>query len=56
MTKPSPEIEAKAASAWPPTSSGRPDIPEPRPDHRLRRTSQTLGEAWAAFWRHPSPG
>ncbi len=46
MTKPSPEIEAKARERL------------AADEQRItgsRRTSQTLGQAWLAFWRHPSP-
>lgn len=48
MTKPSPAVEAQArerlaADEQRITGAG------------TRRTSQSLGQAWAAFWRHPSP-
>jgi hypothetical protein len=46
MSKPSPEIEAKARERL------------AADEQRItgsRRTSQTLGQAWVAFWRHPSP-
>ena len=41
MTRPSPEIEALAA--------------ERLAQDTTRRTTQTLGQAWRSFWRHPSP-
>jgi hypothetical protein len=46
MSKPSPEIEAKARERL------------AADEQRItgsRRTTQTLGQAWLAFWRHPSP-
>ncbi len=46
MTKASPEIEAKAQE--------RLAADEARITGS-RRTSQGLGQAWSAFWRHPSP-
>jgi len=46
MSKPSPEIEAKAHE--------RLAVDEQRITG-ARRTSQSLGQAWAGFWRHPSP-
>ncbi len=46
MTRPSPEIETQARE--------RLAVDEQRITG-ARRTSQTLGQAWSAFWRHPSP-
>ena len=46
MSKPSPEIEANARERL------------AADEQRItgsRRTTQTLGQAWLAFWRHPSP-
>ena len=46
MTKASPEIEAQAQERL------------AADEERItgsRRTSQGLGQAWSAFWRHPSP-
>ncbi len=46
MTKASPEIEAKARQRL------------AADEHRItgsRRTVQSLGATWRAFWRHPSP-
>jgi hypothetical protein len=45
VSRPSPEIEAKAQQRL-------------AADEKLtgaRRSSQSLGEAWRQFWRHPSP-
>ncbi|GEP39898.1 fatty acid hydroxylase [Nocardioides psychrotolerans] len=44
MTKPSPEIEALAAERLAQDTTAA-----------TRRTAITLGQAWRAFWRHPSP-
>ena len=46
MTKASPEIEALAQQRL---ASDESAITGPR------RTKMSLGQAWAAFWRHPSP-
>jgi hypothetical protein len=54
MSRPSPEIEAKARERlaadehrMAAESSGR--------ITGARRTTQSLGQAWRQFWRHPSP-
>jgi hypothetical protein len=55
MTKPSPEIEAKARERLA-TDEAR--IARQESSERItgdRRRSQTLGGAWRAFWSHPSP-
>ena len=49
MTRPTPEIEAKAQERL------------AADEHRItgsatRRTSQTLGQAWRAFWGTPPRG
>lgn len=44
MTRPTPEIEALAAERLAADTSAA-----------ARRTTITLGRAWRAFWRHPSP-
>jgi hypothetical protein len=46
-TRPSPRIEERAHQ--------RLAADEARITGSGRRTSQALGEAWRAFWRHPSP-
>ena len=46
MTRPSPEIAAQARE--------RLAVDEQRITG-ARRTSQSLAQAWGAFWRHPSP-
>ena len=61
MTKPSPEIEAKARARLAADERAvRPGggASSSEPSARItgsRRTSQSLGEAWRAFWSHPSP-
>jgi hypothetical protein len=47
MTRPSPEVERAAER--------RLASDEARITGSSRRSSQTLGQAWRAFWRHPSP-
>jgi len=54
MTKPSPEIEAKARERLAADERRMASAPAERITG-ARRTTQTLGEAWGAFWRHPSP-
>ena len=57
MSKPSPEIEAKARERLA-ADEQRIAQGSREPSARItgsRRTSQSLGAAWAAFWRHPSP-
>ena len=46
MTKASPEIEAKARERL---------AADEQRITGARRTTQSLGETWGAFWRHPSP-
>src|SRR4051812_32221196 len=61
MTKPSPEIEAKARerlAADEERFAAERAASTQEPAARItgsRRTSQSLGEAWRAFWSHPSP-
>jgi hypothetical protein len=64
VTKPSPEIEAKARArlaadekriAQDPPRAHQPASEATARITGSRRTSQTLGGAWSAFWRHPSP-
>ena len=54
MSKPSPEIEAKARERLAADEQRIAAEPAARITGS-RRTSQTLGQAWADFWRHPSP-
>src|SRR5689334_5206969 len=56
MTKASPEVEEKARRrlAADEAAHEASRLEEGRITG-ARRTSQSLGEAWAAFWRHPSP-
>jgi hypothetical protein len=60
MSKPSPEIEAKArerlAADEQRLGVGRAHAPEPvEKVTGSRRSSQSLREAWGQFWHHPSP-
>jgi hypothetical protein len=51
MTKPTPEIEARAQERLARDEASQ-------QEDRVtgsRRTSQSLRQAWSAFWRHPSP-
>ena len=54
MSKPSPEIEAKARERL---AADEQRVQSPGTDRitGARRTSQTLRSVGAAFWRHPSP-
>jgi hypothetical protein len=57
MSKPSPEIEAKARARLA-ADEQRIDAGAREPAARItgsRRSTQSMGAAWAAFWRHPSP-
>ncbi len=54
MSKPSPEIEAKARERLA-ADEHRMAEPAARITGSSRRSSQTLRQAWGAFWRHPSP-
>jgi len=54
MTKPSPEIETRARERLAADEQRIAAEPAARITGS-RRTSQTLGQAWAGFWRHPSP-
>src|SRR3954451_6273136 len=61
MTKPSPAIEAKARqrlAADEERFAREAAGPSSEPAARItgsRRSSQSLGAAWRAFWSHPSP-
>jgi hypothetical protein len=54
MSKPSPEIETRARERLAADEQRIAAEPAARITGS-RRTSQTLGQAWAGFWRHPSP-
>jgi hypothetical protein len=56
MPRPSPEIEAKARERLA-ADERRATVPEKDTEKVTgqRRTTQSLGDAWRLFWRHPSP-
>jgi Fatty acid hydroxylase len=54
MSKPSPEIESRARERLAADEQRLSTEPAAKVTGS-RRTSQTLGQAWADFWRHPSP-
>jgi hypothetical protein len=61
MSKPSPEIEAKAHARLAAdelrfaAAAERPAAESAEKITGARRTTQSLGQAWGQFWRHPSP-
>jgi hypothetical protein len=55
MSKPTPEIEAKARARLAADEQRMAAEPTARITGSTRRTSQSLGQAWRQFWRHPSP-
>ena len=55
MSRPTPEIEAKARERF---ANDERRLSAPGSEERLsgaRRTTQSLRQAWGRFWRHPSP-
>ncbi len=55
MSRPSPEIEAKARQRL---AADEKNLAAGGSTEKLtgaRRTSQSLGQAWGQFWQHPSP-
>ena len=55
MSRPSPEIEAKARERLAADERRLSTEPAARITGATRRTTQSLGQAWRQFWRHPSP-
>jgi hypothetical protein len=54
MSKPDPQIEARARARLA-ADEARIASGSTERITGARRTSQSLGQAWAQFWRHPSP-
>jgi hypothetical protein len=54
MSKPSPEIEAKARERLAADENSLAAEPSEKVTG-ARRTSQSIGRAWRQFWTHPSP-
>jgi hypothetical protein len=55
MSRPSPEIEAKARERLAADEQRLSAEPGARITGATRRSTQSLGQAWRQFWRHPSP-